>query len=77
MTAKVIGIDVGKGKHDVNLIGKKKVKGWHNDRSGRERLVGWIKSQEPKLVVLEASGGYEAALVSDCLLYTSPSPRDA
>ena len=65
MTAKVIGIDVGKGKHDVNLIGKKKVKAWHNDRSGRERLVNWIKKQEPKLVVLEASGGYEAALVSE------------
>lgn len=65
MTDKVIGIDVGKAKHDVNLIGKKKVKEWHNDRSGRERLVSWIKQEEPKLVVLEASGGYEAGLVSD------------
>ncbi len=65
MTEKVIGIDVGKEKLDVNLVGQKKVKEWANTQGGREKLSQWIKKQEPKLVVLEASGGYEAALVSE------------
>jgi len=65
MTEKVIGIDVAKAKHDVNLIGHKKVKEWRNDQAGREKLSEWIEQQKPKLVVLEASGGYEAALASE------------
>ena len=65
MTEKVIGIDVGKEKLDVNLIGHKKVKEWGNGSPGREKLSEWIEKQGPKLVVLEASGGYEAALASE------------
>lgn len=65
MTDKVIGIDVGKEKLDVNLVGQKKVKEWGNEQAGREKLSQWIAKQEPKLVVLEASGGYEAAIVSE------------
>lgn len=65
MTETVIGIDVGKEKLDVNRIGQKKVKAWNNEPSGREKLSEWIEKQEPKLVVMEASGGYEAALASE------------
>ncbi len=67
MTEKVIGIDVGKAKHDVNVVGKKRVREWANDPAGREQLSEWVVKQEPKLVVLEATGGYEAALVSELL----------
>ncbi len=38
MTEKVLGIDVGKEKLDVNVVGQKKVKEWRNDQSGREKL---------------------------------------
>ena len=67
MTEKVIGIDVGKAKHDVNVVGEKRVREWANDPAGREQLSEWVVKQEPKLVVLEATGGYEAALVSELL----------
>ena len=65
MTEQVVGIDVGKEKLDVNLIGRKSVKEWGNNPNSRVKLSDWIVSQEAKLVVLEASGGYEAAIVSE------------
>jgi len=65
MTEKVIGIDVGKEKLDVNVVGYKKVKEWNNKPTEREQLREWIQKEEPKLVVMEASGGYEAALASE------------
>ena len=65
MTEQVVGIDVGKEKLDVNLVGRKTVKEWGNNPNSRAKLSDWIVSQKPKLVVLEASGGYEAAIVSE------------
>jgi transposase len=65
MTAQVIGIDVGKEKLDVGLVSEKKVRVWANDEAGRAELGDWIVAQNASLVVVEASGGYEAALVSE------------
>jgi transposase len=65
MTDQVIGIDVGKEKLDVNLTGQKRVRNWANDEAGRAELSDWIVAQKASLVVVEASGGYEAALVSE------------
>ena len=67
MTEKVVGIDVGKEKLDVNLNGEKKVREWSNDQAGQEQLSQWVIDQQSPLVVVEASGGYEAAVVS-CLV---------
>jgi transposase len=61
----VVGIDVGKEKLDVRLNGEKKGRIWANDEAGREKLSEWVIEQEAHLVVVEASGGYEAALVSE------------
>lgn len=65
MTEKVIGIDVGKEKLDVNLSTEKKVRDWANDEAGRAKLSNWVIEQGASLVVVEASGGYETAIVSE------------
>jgi transposase len=67
MTKPVIGIDVGKKKLDVGLNGGKRVWQWNNDEAGRAEVQDWVSHREPKLVVVEASGGYEAAIVSDLM----------
>ncbi len=65
MTDQVVGIDVGKEKLDVGLVSEKKVRVWANDEAGRAELGDWVLAQNASLVVVEASGGYEAALVSE------------
>ena len=65
MTKQVVGIDVGKEKLDVGLTGQKRVQTWDNDEAGRAELSEWVVEQAPQLVVVEASGGYEAAIVSE------------
>jgi len=65
MTKLVIGIDVGKEKLDVGRHDEKRVRTWPNDEAGRAKLSDWVNEQEPELVVVEASGGYEAAMVSE------------
>lgn len=61
----VVGIDVGKEKLDVGLASEKQVREWANDDAGRAELSDWVVAQGVSLVVVEASGGYEAALVSE------------
>lgn len=65
MTKPVVGIDVGKAKLDVGLADDKRVWVWANDEAGRAELSDWVVAQAASLVVVEASGGYEAALVSE------------
>jgi transposase len=65
MTKPVIGIDVGKAKLDVGVNDEKRVRQWSNDETGRAELSEWVFKQDASLVVVEASGGYEAALVSE------------
>ena len=65
MTKQVVGIDVGKEKLDVGLTGEKRVRDWANNEAGRAELSEWVVAQEVELVVVEASGGYEAAIVSE------------
>jgi len=61
----VVGIDVGKEKLDVGRNGQKRVRVWDNDEAGRAELCEGVVAQEAKLAVVEASGGYEAAVVSE------------
>ena len=65
MTQPVVGIDVGKAKLDVGVSGQKRVWEWANDDVGRMALSEWVVAQKVQLVVVEASGGYETALVSE------------
>jgi transposase len=65
MTTTVAGIDAGKAKFDVALAGNGRVREWANDEPGRYALSRWLVEAEVGLVVVEASGGIERALVGD------------
>jgi|TARA_B100000315_G_C14429997_1_gene519684 transposase len=60
-----IGIDVSKARLDVAGI-TSSVRSFSNDQTGHQQLQAELCSARPALIVLEATGGYEAA-VSACL----------
>jgi transposase len=56
-----VGIDVSKDTLDVAVLGKKPIVQFANSKPGIAKLVGHLKQLEPKLIVVEATGGYEEA----------------
>ncbi len=72
MTSVIVGIDVSKSKVDVAVAGNGTVREWGNDEQGRRVLSSWLSEQGVELVVLEASGGIEAALVSELVEASIP-----
>ena len=59
---KVIGIDVGKAWLDVNVYGQDKVNRWPNDSLGISQIGEKLSKMAIKLVVVEASGGWERSI---------------
>jgi transposase len=59
-----VGIDVSKSRLDVAVRPSGEVWQFSNDEAGFATLVTKLKPLEPKLVVLEATGGYQAPLVA-------------
>src|SRR6185369_6966212 len=57
-----IGIDVSKDKLDVAMGSDGEVSQVTNDESGHADLLRKLESVKPALVILEASGGYEAVV---------------
>src|SRR5262249_20586479 len=58
------GIDTGKRKLDVALDGSPERTQVENTPEGYMALVGWWRRQKVKRVGIEASGGYEQAVVA-------------
>jgi transposase len=58
-----VGIDVSKDTLDVAVLGKKSVEQFANTKKGIARLVRHLKQVPLRLIVAEATGGYEEALV--------------
>ena len=58
-----VGIDVSKDKLDVAVLGKKAIEQFANTKKGIAKLVQYSRQLEPNLIVVEATGGYEEALV--------------
>lgn len=58
-----VGIDVSKDKLDVAVLGKRAIEQFANTKKGIAKLVRDMKLCKPKLIVVEATGGYEEALV--------------
>lgn len=56
-----VGIDVSKDRLDVALLPQEAVVDFANDQAGLEQLVAHLQPLTPRLVVLEATGGYELA----------------
>lgn len=75
------GIDVAKGHIDVAIDGNEKVDRYANDAEGHAALVAVLAEAAVALVVMEASGGYEAELACTLqvtgLSVTVINPRQA
>ena len=70
---KFIGIDVSKANLDVAVHGEPTCKRFAQTEEGLEALCTFVAEQEPKLVVLEATGGYEMAPLSALLTHKLPA----
>lgn len=58
------GIDTGKHKLDVTVHGAKARLQVTNDEAGHARLVTWLRRQRVHRAGIEASGGYDKAVVA-------------
>ena len=58
-----VGIDVSKDKLDVARLGRKPIESFASTKRGMAKLVQCMKQGKPKLIVVEATGGYEEAMV--------------
>lgn len=67
-----IGIDVSKNQLDIAQAPPAAVRSTSNDVAGIEALVKELAERRPALVVLEATGGFESALVAGFLAASLP-----
>ena len=58
-----VGIDVSKSRLDVAVPGKEDVWQVENTRDGITQLVQQMQELQPELIVVEATGGYQRAVV--------------
>jgi len=74
-----VGIDVAKKELEVAVFPRADTETWPNMEEGIVRLVDWLKSLSPTLVVLEATGGLEmpcvGALAAEGLPVVVMNPR--
>ena len=60
---KFVGIDVAKDKLDIAALGEKKASQVGNDEGGIAKLIQKLQILKPELIVVEATGGYQRAVV--------------
>ena len=60
---KFVGIDVAKDKLDIAVLGEKKASQVGNDEVGIAKLIKELQTLNPELIVVEATGGYQRAVV--------------
>ena len=58
-----VGIDVSKDKLDVAVLGEKQTGQADNTKAGIQKLVSQMQKICPDLIVVEATGGYQRAVV--------------
>lgn len=58
-----VGIDICKDRLDIAMLGEKHTAQVANTRKGIGKLVEHMKQVKPKLIIVEATGGYEEVLV--------------
>jgi len=63
-----VGIDVGKDWLDLAMADIDRITRYGNHKEGIEKMVAQIKLLQPKLIAVEASGGYENAFVEALML---------
>ena len=62
-SGKFVGIDVAKDKLDIAVLGETKASQVTNDEKGITNLVKTLQKLAPALIVVEATGGYQRAVV--------------
>lgn len=67
-----VGIDVSKGQLDVHVRPDRTARRFPNTPDGHAQLVEWLAPLAPALVVLEATGGYQRAVVGALAEATLP-----
>jgi transposase len=76
-----VGIDVSKAQLEIFVSEPEQERVLGNDDNGRSQLVQALREAHPKLIVLEATGGLERALVAQLLAAELPvavvNPRQA
>lgn len=76
-----VGIDVGKTALDVAIEGDRNVRRFPNTRAGIDRLLRLLCEQSDARIVIEATGGYEDAVLAACadagLWIARVNPRQA
>lgn len=60
-----IGIDISKNSFDVFIHEMSLHKKFEMNKGHIRKAMSWMKEQKPTLIVLEATGGYERALVAE------------
>ena len=73
--APIVGIDVALADLDVACADTPTTTRFANDVAGRRQLIRQLQSLQPRLVILEASGGYEQALLEDLWRVQLPVAR--
>jgi transposase len=58
-----VGIDVSKDRLDIAVLGEERVWQVDNTQEGINELVKWMVELQPELIVVEATGGYQRAVV--------------
>ena len=71
-TSSYVGIDVSKGRLDVAVLREERVWQVGNNPEGIASLVEQIQAVRPELIVVEATGGYQRAVV-DALFHAGLS----
>ena len=62
-TSRYVGIDVSKERLDVAVLGEECVWQVANTPEGINEFVKWMVELDPELIVVEATGGYQRAVV--------------
>jgi transposase len=68
-----IGVDVSKDTLDVAIYGEAQGKRFPQTDEGLDALCAFAAAQQPKLIVLEATGGYEIAALAALLTRQLPA----
>src|SRR5690349_20860493 len=64
-TSHYVGIDVSKDRLDVAVLGERQAKQFSNRKDGIARLVKDMLELQPELIVVEATDGYQRAVVDE------------
>ena len=62
-SGRYVGIDVSKDRLDVAVLGEERERQVDNTQAGIVRLVPQMQELHPELIVVEATGGYQRAVV--------------